>query len=142
MSPIRVSRSVLIPDDELSVRFSTSGGPGGQHANKAATRVEIIWNVDGSRAITERQRERIKHRLRNRIDASGALRVVADGRRSQLRNRAEAETRLASLVHDSLRVRRARVATGPSKAAVERRLKEKRHRSEKKRARRDRGEFD
>ena len=140
MTALRVSRSVVIPENELEVRFTTSGGPGGQHANKAATRVEIVWNVDRSRAIGDRQRERIKHRLRNRVDGSGNLRVAADSRRSQLRNREEAEKRLATLVRDALRVRRPRVATAPSKAATERRLREKRRVAEKKRLRRDLGD--
>jgi ribosome-associated protein len=135
MSPIRVNRSIVIPDDEIELRFSPSGGRGGQHANKASTRAEITWNVDRSRALSERQRERVKHRLRNRIDSTGAIRVAADTQRSQSRNRSEAEARLAALVKDALRIRKPRVATGPTKASVERRLANKRRHSEKKRSR-------
>src|SRR5215210_2801896 len=106
MSALRVTRSVVIPEDELVTTFSTSGGPGGQHANKASTRVILTWNIERSRALTDRQRERIRHRLRNRVDAGGDIRIAADSYRSQLRNRADAHARLAALVRDALRVRK------------------------------------
>jgi len=133
---IRVNRSLVIPDDELEIRFSTSGGPGGQHANKAATRVEIVWNVERSRSLGPRQRERLLKNLASRLDGAGALRVQSDRRRSQLRNREDAAERLRELVRRALRPRKRRVPTRPSAAANEARLAGKKIRSRKKAARR------
>ncbi len=133
---LRVGRSLTIPGDELDLTFSTSGGPGGQHANRSSTRVTIGWNVDTSKALGERQRKRIQTRLRRRIDNSATLRVASDRYRSQLRNREDAMDRLAELIADALRPRKNRVATAPTKASRERRLQQKRRRSEVKKARR------
>lgn len=137
MDGLRVNRSLVIPEAELEFRFTTSGGPGGQHANKVATRVELRWNVAASSVLGERQRARIRGRLKNRIDGEGRLRVVADTHRSQMRNREEARERLVALVMDALRPRRTRVATAPTRASHERRIQDKKHRSEIKRLRRD-----
>jgi ribosome-associated protein len=133
---IRVSRSLEIPDDELEITFSASGGPGGQHANKAATRVELVWNVERSRVLGPRQRDRILRKLAARIDTSGAIRVRSDRRRSQLRNREDAEARLADLVADALRPSKRRVPTKPSVSSNEARLAGKRRHSQKKAERR------
>lgn len=133
---VRVNRSLVIPDDELTVTFSTSGGPGGQHANKAATRVELTWNTNASRVLGPWQRARVTKRLRSRIDSSGTIRVISDRYRSQLRNRSDAERRLAELIAGALRPEKARVATKPTRASTERRLAQKRRRAETKRARR------
>lgn len=133
---MKVTPALTIPDEEIEMSFSTSGGPGGQHANRSATRVELRWNVETSRALTEQQRKILKSRLRSRIDSDGSLRVVAASSRSQMRNRQEAEQRLAKLVAFGLRKPRERIATRPTKAAKNRRLESKRHRSEIKKARR------
>lgn len=132
---VRINRSLTIPGDEIKLSFSTSGGPGGQHANKASTRVELAWNVATSRALGPRQRERIRTRLRTRIDSAGNLRLTSDTYRSQTRNRADVLERLQSVVADALKVRRKRVATQPSKAAVDRRIHAKKRRSEVKKLR-------
>lgn len=134
--PLRVNRNLVIPPDEISLRFSPSGGPGGQHANRSSTRVDLSWNVDESRVLGPRQRARIKGHLRNRLDGSGTLRLSSDKHRSQTRNREEVLARLARLVSEALQPRRARVATTPSRAAKERRLQSKRRRSEIKKLRR------
>jgi ribosome-associated protein len=128
---------LVIPPDEIALRFSPSGGPGGQHANRSSTRVDLSWNVDASRVLGPRQRARIKGHLRNRLDGSGTLRLSSDKHRSQTRNREEVLARLARLVAGALQPRRARVATTPSQAAKERRLRSKRRRSEIKKLRRD-----
>jgi ribosome-associated protein len=133
---IRVNRSLVIPDDELELAFSASGGPGGQHANRSATRVELIWNVESSRVLGPRQRERILRELAGRIDSSGSLRVQSGRRRSQLRNREDAEARLADIVADALRPPKRRIPTKRSTSANEARLAGKKHRSQKKAARR------
>jgi ribosome-associated protein len=136
VSGIPISRGVTIPEDEIELKFTTSGGPGGQHANRSATRVELTWNVDHSRALDARQRERVRARLRHRIDSSGALRLASDRHRSQLRNREEVRRRLAGLVSDALRPRARRLPTAPTTAARQRRLSSKRRRAETKRLRR------
>ena len=134
--PLRVNRNLVIPPDEISLRFSPSGGPGGQHANRSSTRVDLSWNVDESRVLGPRQRARIKGHLRNRLDGSGTLRLSSDKHRSQTRNREEVLARLARLLSEALQPRRTRVATTPSRAAKERRLQSKRRRSETKKLRR------
>ena len=133
---IRVTRSLTIPSSELSYNFSASGGPGGQHANKAATRVELVWNVERSSALGPRQRDRVRARLRNRIDSSGNLRLVSDAQRSQLRNKEEVKRRLARLVAEALIPPKRRVGTKPTRSSVEKRLQEKKRRSQVKQQRR------
>jgi ribosome-associated protein len=133
---LRVDRSLTIPGDELELSFSPSGGPGGQHANKTATRAVLSWNVEESRALGDRQRQRIRSRLKHRIDSSGTIRLASDRHRSQLRNRRDVQERLATLIADALRPPKARVPTGVTRAAKERRLSDKRRRGELKRARR------
>jgi ribosome-associated protein len=133
---LRVGRGVTIPEDEIELKFTPSGGPGGQHANRSATRVELTWNVASSRALDERQRDRIRARLRHRIDSAGILRLTSDKHRSQFRNREEVRRRLAALVSDALRPPARRVATTPTAGSARRRLESKRRRSETKRLRR------
>jgi ribosome-associated protein len=134
---LRIDRSVTIPGNELQERFTTSGGPGGQHANRSSTRVELEWNLEASRALTERQRSRIKRSLRARIDSSGTLRVASDTYRSQWRNRGAARDRLAKLVAQALQPARRRVATRSTPASNEKRLRAKKRRGEIKRLRQD-----
>jgi ribosome-associated protein len=126
---IRVTRSVSIPLSEIDLRFSRSSGPGGQHAQKTETRVEALFDVEGSTALTSRQKQRVLRK------AGPVLRAVAQDERSQARNRELAIERLAGLLAEALRVERRRKATKPSKAAVERRLEQKRRRAETKRLR-------
>ena len=142
MSGVRVNRSVVIPEDEIRLEFTTSGGPGGQHANKSSTRAVIVWNVDSSRALGPRQRARVKGKLRHRIDSAGNLRLSSDASRSQLRNREAVRERLRSLVEAALRPEKKRVGTAPTRASKETRLRSKRLRSEVKRARRAPGADD
>lgn len=133
-----VNGSLSIPRDELDVRVSRSSGAGGQHVNKTSSRVEIFWNTESSRALTEEQRARLREKLASRLTSEGSLRVVASDTRSQTRNRELAEQRLADLVARSLIVPRKRKPTKPSKAAKEARLESKRRQSSKKRERSER----
>ena len=126
----------VIPADELDIRATRSGGPGGQHVNTSSTRVEVRWNVGESPSITESDRERILEKLASRIDRHGVLRVVASARRSQLQNRETAIERLHELVNRALTRPKPRKKTKPSKAAKEARLNEKRRRAERKQRRR------
>ena len=135
MSGIRINRSLTIPGHEVEYRFTTSGGPGGQHANKASTRVVLLWNVTRSEALGPRQRQRILGALRTRIDKEGNLRLTSDRHRSQMQNRNDVTERFRALIHDALIPPKARVATGPTKASKERRLQAKKRRGATKRAR-------
>lgn len=136
-----VNDELRIPRDELSIRATRSGGPGGQHVNTAATRVELLWNVRRSRAPSEEQRARLLGKLGSRLDGEGVLRIVASEHRSQTRNRDEAEDRLTRLVRRALVVPKRRRATRPTRSGIEKRLQAKRERSEAKRVRRTR-DFD
>ncbi|HEY7179718.1 MAG TPA: alternative ribosome rescue aminoacyl-tRNA hydrolase ArfB [Gaiella sp.] len=126
---IRVTRSVSIPLAEIGFRVSRSSGPGGQHANTAETRVEVVFDVEASESLTERQKRRV-------VAAAGpVVRAVAQDERSQARNRELAVERLAAKLRQALHVERRRVATRPTKASVERRLETKRRRAAVKRRR-------
>jgi ribosome-associated protein len=126
----------IIPEDELVIRATRAGGPGGQHVNKTSTRVEVVWDVRESPALSDEQRGVLLDRLAARLDRRGRVRVVEAGSRSQTRNRDVAVARLRKLVSDALRPRKRRVPTRPTSASRERRLTEKRKRGEKKRERR------
>lgn len=127
---IRVTRSVSIPRSEVELRFSRSSGPGGQHAQKTDTRVEAAFDVEASAALSEAQKRRVISRV------GPVVRAVAQDERSQWRNRELALERLADALRGALRVERPRRPTKPTKAAVERRLEQKRHRGDVKRLRR------
>jgi ribosome-associated protein len=127
---IQVTRSVSIPRSEIELRFSRSSGPGGQHAQKSDTRVEAVFDVEASSTLSDAQKRRVVAK------AAPVLRAVAQDERSQWRNRELALERLANALREALRVERTRRATRPTKAAVERRLEEKRRRSDTKRLRR------
>ena len=127
---LRVTRSLLIPFHELEERFTTSGGPGGQHANKAATRAEVRFDVVASQVLGERQRARLLERL------GEVVRVVADDERSQARNRALAQERMAGRLAAALYVEPPRRPTKQSRGSKERRLQQKKQRSETKANRR------
>jgi ribosome-associated protein len=129
-----VSRSCRIPLREIQVRFTRSGGPGGQHANTSDTRVEVTFDVESSEALGPRQRERLLAKL------GPEVRAVAADERSQARNRELAMRRLAERIERALRVEKPRTATRPTRASKERRLQEKKRRGETKRLRRDVGE--
>jgi ribosome-associated protein len=128
----RVTPTCVIRMDELDWRFSASGGPGGQHVNTANTRAEVRFDVAASPSLGPRQRARLLERL------GPEVRVVASDERSQLRNRELALERLRARLAEGLRVETPRRPTKPSKAAKERRLEAKRHRSDTKRRRQGR----
>ena len=131
--PLRVTRSCVIPPDELEWRFSGSGGPGGQHANTSNTRVELVFDIAASESLGPRQRSRLLERLGPRV------RVVASERRSQLQNRELALERLRDRIANALHVEPPRVATRPSRASKRARVEQKRRQGERKRTRRTPG---
>jgi ribosome-associated protein len=128
--PIRVTRSVSIPRSEIDFRFSRSSGPGGQHAQKSDTRVEASFEVEASSSLSEAQKRRVV------VKAGPVLRAIAQDERSQWRNRELATERLVESLRQALKVERRRRPTKPTKASRERRLEQKRRRSDTKRLRR------
>lgn len=128
-SPSIRAGSVDIPVGEIEIRASRSSGPGGQHANVTASRIEAVFAIDSSAVLTDEQRRRLRARFGPRVTA------VAQDARSQARNRELALERLAERIGGALRPRRRRRATKPSRAARERRLASKRRRGELKRQR-------
>lgn len=133
---LRVTRSLVIPLGEIDWRATPSGGPGGQHANRTASRVEVRFDVEASAALGPRQRALLLDRLGPVVTASAA------DERSQLRNRELALDRLATRLADALRVAPPRRPTAPTAASRRRRMEEKRRRAATKRARRPPGEDD
>jgi ribosome-associated protein len=125
-----VNRELSIPLSEIELRVSRSSGPGGQHANVTASRVEAVFDVESSAALSEPQRQRLRVKLGPRVTA------VAQDARSQARNRGLALERLRSKLGEALRVPKRRRPTRPSRAAREQRLEQKRRRGKRKRDRR------
>lgn len=132
---LRISAGLMIPEAELSWRFSRSSGPGGQGVNTADSRVELVWDAASSAALSPHQRERLLDRLSGRL-VNGVLTIAASEHRAQLRNREAARERLAALVGEALRPPAPpRRATKPSRGSKERRLTAKKQRTDVKRLR-------
>ena len=125
-----MTRSVVLPRSEVRFRTSRSSGPGGQHAQKSETRVEAVFEVETSTALTDAQKRRVVGRV------GPVVRAIAQDERSQLRNRELALERVVEQLRAALRVPRKRVATKPTAAARRRRLEQKKRRSQTKRLRR------
>jgi len=133
---LEVSPDLRVPLAELEFRASRSGGPGGQHVNTSSTRVEVTWDVAGSPALSEEQRQHLLMRLASRLDGTGHLRLVSSRTRSQLRNREDVTERLREVVAQALVVPKARKRTRTPRAAKAARLENKRRRAATKRDRR------
>ncbi len=132
---LRVTDDLAIPAAELAWRFDAAGGPGGQHANKAATRAELSFDLGRSTVVDDHARSRMLSSLGTRA-TNGVVTVSADDTRSQWRNRQLARRRMAELLRESMRRPRPRRATRPTPAARRNRVEAKRRRSETKRLRR------
>ena len=127
--PIEINSSLVIPDAELEWKFTTSGGPGGQHANRSSTRVQLSWSIANSGVLSESMRDRLQAKL------GDVVRVDVDDHRSQLRNKDVAGERLADKVRAALVRQRKRKPTKPTKGAQRRRLDSKRRTSQTKKLR-------
>lgn len=134
--PIRLSAHLAIPREELVLKATRSGGPGGQHVNTSSTRIELVWDLAGSPSLDEPTRAHLLTRLASRLDSQGKLRLVAQSERSQYRNREEVIERFADLLVRALIVPKHRKPTKPTKASKTRRLDAKKHRGAIKRDRR------
>jgi ribosome-associated protein len=127
---LRIDESLALPLTEIELRTSRSSGPGGQHANVTASRVEAVFDIEASRSLDEAQRARLLER------AGPVVTAVAQDARGQARNRELALERLAAKIAAALRVPRRRRPTRPTQASRQRRLEQKRRDAERKRARR------
>jgi ribosome-associated protein len=135
MPDLTLPYGVRIPEAELELRASRSGGPGGQHANTSDTKVELRWSVRDTAALTEAQRARVSERLASRLTGDGELLLTASEHRSQHRNREAVLARFRAIVGEALTPPRTRRRTRPTRASKERRLQAKKHRGEVKRLR-------
>lgn len=132
---LQINTKVSIPLAELQFRFSTSSGPGGQHANKVATKVTLLFDVAGSPSLDDASRQRLLTKLVNRIDKDGVLKLDVQESRSQHRNRETAVTRFQQLLATALNPQKKRRKTKPSRAAKERRLENKKKQGQRKQER-------
>jgi ribosome-associated protein len=128
--PLRIGHGAAVPLSEVELRTSRSSGPGGQHANVTASRVEAVFDVEASRSLSDEHKRRVMARC------GPVVRATAQDTRSQSRNRELALERLRSRLAAALAVQRPRRATKPTTASRRRRLDSKRRRGELKRARR------
>ncbi len=124
--PIEINELLVIPDAELDWKYTTSGGPGGQHANRSSTRVQLSWSIADSAVLTDKDRNRLQSKL------GDVVRADVDDHRSQLRNKDLATERLAEKVRGALVRKRQRKATKPSRGAKRRRLETKKQRGQTK----------
>ena len=135
---IIINEQVHIPAAELQFRFSTSSGPGGQHANRSATRVTLLFDVAQSPSLDEATRTRLLQKLAPRLDKDGVLHIDVQESRSQYRNRETAVLRFQLILANALIKPKKRRKTKPNRAAIERRLTQKKQRSQRKKERRQR----
>ena len=132
VNALYINEELSIPLSELAFRFTTSGGPGGQHANRSATRAVLSFDVANSPSLTEEQRERLLEKLASRLDKQGVLQIAAQDTRSQHQNREAAAGRLQFILSEALKEEKPRRKTRKPQAVDEQRLEEKRQQSQKK----------
>jgi len=132
MRILQINHDTFIPLDELNFQASRSSGPGGQHANKTETQVELRFSIHDSHLLSEEEKERLMKKLSNRITKEGELILTVESSRSQVRNREEATEKFYALLEQALKKPKKRKPTKPPKAAKRKRLEEKKKHSEKK----------
>jgi ribosome-associated protein len=137
---VRVRPGLVIPESDLSIRFSRSGGPGGQNVNKVETRVEVLFDLAGTALLAPPEKERATGRLASRLTKEGVLAVACDRTRHRERNLREALERLGEILREALVPPKPRRRTRPTRSSRERRLESKRRRGEVKRHRRGGGD--
>jgi ribosome-associated protein len=135
VEPLPVRSGVVLPADELRVAFSRGGGPGGQNVNKVESRVELRWNPASSRALDERQRERVLTAWEGKLTDAGDFLIRAGEHREQARNLEAALARLVTQLRAALTIPKQRRATKPTKGSHRRRLGEKKSRGDIKKGR-------
>ncbi len=135
LNSIQVTQRLSIPLSEISFRSSRSGGPGGQNVNKVESRVELIFDINNSPSLSDEQRLTISRLLKNKIDTNGILHLTSQRSRSQWENKEIVLAEFSSLLRTAIKPIKKRIRTRPSKAVKEKRLKEKKIVSEKKKTR-------
>jgi ribosome-associated protein len=137
-STLIINEKVSIPRSEISFRFDTSGGPGGQHANRSATRATLLFDVANSPSLDEETRERLLENLDTHLDKQGVLQISVQDTRSQKKNRDIAESRFMVLMAEALTESKERKETKPPKAAIAKsKAEQKKHSQRKKERRKD-----
>jgi ribosome-associated protein len=134
-SILRITASVQLPLAELRFRTSRSSGPGGQNVNKLETRVELLFNVAHSPSLGEEQRQRVLTNLGSRIDGDGVLHISSQRSRSQWENKQVTIEKFVLLLRETLKIRKKRIKTGPTRGSNENRVRHKKKHSQKKRLR-------
>ena len=132
---LAIDSHLTIPASELSWQASRSSGPGGQHVNTADTRIQVRWSVRDSAVLSDFQRSRLLNVLATRLTGEGEIILASDAHRSQRRNREDVAQRLAQLVRQALVPPKPRKKTRPTKASRQRRLQDKKRRSQVKKGR-------
>jgi ribosome-associated protein len=133
--PIRIAKGILVPEAAIEWRAVRSSGPGGQNVNKVASKVELRVDLGGVSGLSAPARARLRAIASPRLDAEGRLLVTSQRTRDQLRNLEDARDKVKKLVERAMKAPRPRRITQPSRAAIERRLRQKRARSVVKRVR-------
>jgi ribosome-associated protein len=133
---VTINIHLHIPISEISFRFARSGGHGGQNVNKVETKVELLFDVGASPSLTDSQRHHLMRKLGSRIDSSGVLRIIAQDSRSQWQNRVDAMERFVEMLREAMKPVKKRVKTKVPRSVKERRLEEKKRRSQTKQFRR------
>ncbi len=133
---LSIKNGITVPEDELIISASRSGGAGGQHVNKTSSRITVQWNVRTTRALTEEQKQRVLEKLGSELSTEGAVTVHHSSSRSQFQNKKAALATLAEKIRRALHVPKKRLKTGISQAAKEKRLQSKRLHSAIKKMRR------
>jgi ribosome-associated protein len=136
---LHIMTGLFIPENEIGFSASRSGGPGGQNVNKVSSKVTLAFDIAGSSALSDDQKEKIREKLARRINKEGILQVVSQRTRSQDMNRADALERFADLLRRALTPKRVSVKTRPPAGSKERRLESKRKRAITKEARSGKG---
>lgn len=134
-SMIKVTKSLFISPRELKFIASTGSGPGGQHVNRVATKIVLLWDVDSSENVSTAQKNRIKQKLSTRINKAGVLRVTSSKHRSQKANKEATIARFALLLSEALATKKTRKKTKVSSSQREKRLESKKKRGVTKRLR-------
>jgi ribosome-associated protein len=136
MATIRVTPEIVLDESEVEEQFVRAGGPGGQHVNRAATAVQLRFDVAQSPSLPEDVRQRLLEQAGGQISEDGVLLIEASRYRSQRRNRRDARERLTDLLRQAAQPPKERRETRPTRASREDRLRDKRRQSETKRQRR------
>jgi len=126
---------MMVPNDELKITFSRSAGKGGQNVNKVSTKACLRWNIWRSQVLNQTEKQRAIKRLAKKIDQKGNLIIYSQSERSQYQNKLDVINKLQNLIKKALKPSKKRIATKPSYRAKEKRLKEKKRRTGKKKLR-------